>query len=84
MPYIKEELRTFYDGQLINITDIKTKGELEYIIFKLMKIYMSNKKYNYSNLHDAVYGCIHVGDEFRRRYLDEREDEARLNNGDIE
>ena len=84
MPYIKEELRTFYDGQLSNIIDIKTKGELEYIIFKLMKIYMGNKKYNYSNLHDVCYSAMHCADEFRRRFLDEREDSARLENGDIE
>ena len=79
MPYIKKELR--YYGQ--SPDRIVTKGELEFYIFKLMKIYMRDKEYNYSNLHDCVYACQHVSDEFRRRFLDKREDEALKKNGDI-
>ena len=44
---------------------------------------MVGKIENYSNLHDATYACQHVSDEFRRRFLDKREDQAMQINGDI-
>ncbi len=83
MPYIKNEDRDKYDFTLLEIDKIETKGELEYCIFKLMKIYMEDKEYRYSNLHDCVYAAQHCADEFRRRYLNIREDKAIIQNGDI-
>jgi len=86
MPYIQMVDRKSYDKYLDGIKeiDIETKGQLEYCIFKLMKIYMQHKKVNYSNLHDTTYAAMHCADEFRRRFLDAREDEARNTNGDID
>jgi len=87
MPYIKQNLRLKYNEYLDEILDhkngIPTKGELEYCIFKLMRIYMKDKQYRYSTIHDCVYAAMHCADEFRRRYLDKREDEAKEENGDI-
>lgn len=83
MPYIEVSEREKFDKLLKNIITINTKGELEYILFKLLKIYMVGKTENYSNLHDATYAAQHVSDEFRRRYLDKREDYAIQKNGDI-
>ena len=82
MPYIKEELRKRYTA-LDLLPEIPTKGELEYCIFKLMKKYMSTRDYRYSNLHDTIYAAAHCADEFRRRFLDEREDTAIIKNGDV-
>jgi len=48
-----------------------------------MKQFMSTREYRYSTLHEAVYAVMHCADEFRRRYLDKREDEAMNTNGDI-
>ena len=48
-----------------------------------MKKYMSTRDFRYSNLHDCVYAAIHCGDEFRRLYLDVRENQARESNGDV-
>jgi len=84
MPYITKFLRTIYDTVLDKIKSIASKGDLEYCVFKLMKIYMKTRKYRYSNLHDCVYAVQHCADEFRRRYLDKRENEARKTNGDVE
>lgn len=84
MPYILEEDRTKFDVHLNKIQEVATKGELEYCIFKLMKIFMYNKEVRYSTLHDCVYACIHAGEEFKRRFLDVREDEAIKSNGDID
>ncbi len=87
MPYIKKELRKKYDQYLEEITDhlngIPTKGDLEYCVFKLMKIYMNDKEERYSTLHDCTYAVMHCADEFRRRFLDKREDDAKEENGDI-
>jgi len=83
MPYISDEDRIQFDVVLDRLPEIKTKGELEYILFRTLKIYMDDRKYKYGELHDAVYACAHVSDEFRRRYLDKREDEAIQCNGDI-
>lgn len=84
MPYIDLENRKDYDEILNQIAIIKSKGELEYCIFKLMKRYMADKEYRYSNLHDTVYASQHCADEFRRRYLDVRENRAKETNGDID
>ena len=83
MPYIKKELRGGYDIIIDNLPKIENKGDLEYCIFKLIKKYMSNREYRYSTLHEAVYATIHAGEEFKRRYLDERENQAIVENGDI-
>jgi hypothetical protein len=83
MPYIEQHIRPFYDGVLNELQEIKTKGDLEYCIFKLMLIYMKNRKGNYSNLHDCAYAAQHCCDEFRRRLLDTREDYAIETNGDL-
>jgi hypothetical protein len=45
--------------------------------------YMKNKKIRYVNLHDCVYAATHCADEFRRRFLDAREEDAREKDGDI-
>ena len=83
MPYIKKELKKQYDIRLNRLPEINTKGELEYCIFKLMKKYMSTREPKYTNLHDTVYAAAHCADEFRRRYLDKREDQALEVNGDV-
>jgi len=86
MPYIKLDDRRKYS----NITDqiakseIETKGDLEYLVFSLMKKFMSTREQRYSTLHEVVYAVMHCADEYRRRYLDKREDEARETNGDVE
>jgi hypothetical protein len=60
-----------------------TKGELEYCIFSLMVKYYAAREWNYTNLHDCCYAAQHCADEFRRRFLDKREDAARVENGDV-
>jgi len=84
MPYIKRELRESYDKALKDFPYINTKGDLEYCIFKLMQYYMTDREKRYSTLHEVVYAVMHCADEYRRRFLDKREDEAREANGDIE
>jgi len=85
MPYIDSIQRQKFSSVLYDLSNIKiiSKGELEYLLFFILRMYMSDRKICYSELHDTVYACQHVADEFRRRFLDKREDEAIKNNGDI-
>ncbi len=84
MPYIKQENRKVYDEVLNQMPVIKTKGDLEYCVFKLMTQFMKFREFKYSTLHEVVYAVMHCADEYRRRFLDKRENEAREANGDIE
>jgi hypothetical protein len=88
MPYVddirrKDKLDPLLGHQIRTMPEIETKGDLEYYVFLLMKKYMSTRASKYSNLHDTVYAIMHCADEFRRRYLDKREDDAREANGDV-
>lgn len=86
MPYIKNTDRKkylFVTKQIECLPEIETKGDLEFLVFTLMMKYMSTKEKRYTTLHDCTYAVQHSSDEFRRRFLDKREDEARETNGDI-
>lgn len=87
MPYINNTQREKYTNiglTIQNLPEIETKGDLEFLVFMLMKKYMKTRESRYATLHDAVYAVQHCADEFRRRYLDKREDKAKLENGDID
>lgn len=84
MPYIKDEDRPKFSNILSQLPDFETKGELEYCVFYLMQKFMDNRLFKYSPLHACVYAVQHCADEFRRRFLDMREDDARITNGDID
>jgi len=87
MPYINPNQREKYSiikNAIKLSTGIETKGDLEYLVFLLMKKFMKTRQFRYLDLHDVVYAVQHCADEFRRRFLDKREDEAREINGDID
>ena len=86
MPYVDKNSRDKYkdvDKAISQISEITTKGDLEYLVFRLMVKFMATREKRYSTLHDVVYAVAHCSDEYRRRFLDKREDEARESNGDI-
>jgi len=83
MPYIDQNDRSKFQSVLDKLPRMKSKGELEFCIYRLMQLYMADREERYSDLHDTVYAAAHCADEFRRRRLDARENEARLMNGDV-
>lgn len=83
MPYIAPEGRPQFDEFLRQIKAIPTKGDLEYCMAVLMDIFMQTHNWKYTDLHDCAYAAQHMCDEFRRLFLDKREDEARATNGDV-
>jgi hypothetical protein len=87
MPYIDQNSRGKYakiTNQIYDLEKIETKGDLEYLVFVLMQKFMKTREFRYSTLHEVVYAVMHCADEYRRRFLDKREDEARIKNGDVE
>ena len=86
MPYVDKDSRKKYeivDKEIASLDSIETKGDLEYLVFRLMVKFMVTREKRYSTLHDVVYAVAHASDEYRRRYLDVRENEALEANGDI-
>jgi hypothetical protein len=83
MPYILPEERERFDNAIDQMPIMGNKGELEYVLFSLMVRYMGDRPVKYSTLSDCTYAAMHCADEFRRRFLDQRENEARIANGDI-
>jgi hypothetical protein len=86
MPYISAQDREKYleiDKAIGRLSEITTKGDLEFLVFRLMVKFMGTREKRYSTLHEVVYAVQHCADEYRRRFLDKREDVALSDNGDI-
>lgn len=83
MPYIKQKDREKFKNALELMPKFENKGELEYVVFYLMMHYMKYNAFRYTVLHDITYAVVHCADEFRRRWLDKRETQAREENGEI-
>ena len=84
MPHINEEQKKKYRALIeeISFTTIHEKGDLEFLVFILIKQFMLTREHRYATLHDAVYATIHSAEEYKRLYLDKREDEAINKNGE--
>jgi len=85
MPHITSLDKTKYNhiiNAIFSSQIIETKGDLEFLVYQLMKKYMSSRPRKYLTLHDAVYGTIHSAEEFKRLHLDKRENEAISENGE--
>lgn len=93
MPYIKEELRPYFDPMVDDIIDqviagVEAKqivekdvaGIITYITFRLCrKFYEEGKWYDRMDVKKI---CESVWDEFNRRFNQPKEDEAIKRNGD--
>lgn len=84
MPHINDSQKEKYSELLYRLheTTIHNKGELEFLVFRLMRQYMKTREMRYSDLHEVVYAVIHSAEEFKRLYLDKREDQAIAENGE--
>jgi hypothetical protein len=84
MPHISQVDRQKYVTLLSEIlrTEIETKGDLEYLVYNLMKQFMATREKRYATFHEAVYATVHCAHEFERLYLDKREDKAISDNGE--
>ena len=87
MPYIKRKTRALYGGVLnrIDTIGIKTEGDLEFLICSLQDTFMTGKGkgFRYTWLRRCWGATAHAAHEFRRRFLDRREDDAFWENGEV-
>jgi hypothetical protein len=91
MPYIKQEDRKKYDDNIASIVEVllstdedSAKGELNYIIYSIIKKYIISKGERYFRYNDFVGGVLSCCQmELYRRLVEPYEDKAKDKNGDV-
>ena len=78
MPYITQQARAELRSRRP-----QNKGELNYVITKLIMEYIEYKGLSYQNLSDAAAALSDCRDEFYRRIIAPYEDQAIQRNGDV-
>lgn len=85
MPYIKKIDREKFEESLHDIAiNIKSKGEFNYCIYKLMKLFIYYNKENYDNYATCMSSVVGALLEFNRREISEYEDRKIEENGDVD
>ena len=83
MPYIPLEDRAKFTDMFCNIPELKSPGELNYLVTEICKDYIKDKGLSYQTLNDilgALEGCKL---EFYRRQVAPYEDGKIQANGDV-
>jgi uncharacterized secreted protein with C-terminal beta-propeller domain len=82
MPYIKKEIRHKMDRVIDAMAkeDVKVNGDLNYILYKYCRYFISPSYNNYKNFCGELRQCA---TEIERRILAPYEDEKREENGDV-
>lgn len=82
MPYIKKEKRYKMDRVIDAMAkeDVKADGDLNYILYKFCRYFISPSYNNYKNYIGELRQCAA---EIERRILADYEDEKIIENGDI-
>lgn len=82
MPYVKPEIREDLDEIVEHMNDlgIRADGDLNYILFKFCKKYVSPSYNNYKNFIGELNEC---SNEIRRRILSKYEDKKIEENSDV-
>lgn len=92
MPYIKPEAREYYRNhgaldelsQALNKINLEeAKGDLNYIIFYLVRKYIQERGLGYFKISTMIGALEDCADELRRRVLHPYEDSCIKKNGDI-
>ena len=85
MPYIKKEKRQEMDENISNLLlQIKSKGDLNYVICELVGRLILSTGISYTNISEKI-GAVHDAEqELRRRILSIYEDRKLLENSDVE
>lgn len=83
MPYITQADRLKFDAALEQLPPAETKGELNYLITKLMIQYLMHHGMSYTTLSDISNTPEEAAAEFRRRVTASYEDSKIDANGDV-
>jgi uncharacterized secreted protein with C-terminal beta-propeller domain len=82
MPYIKKEIRHKMDRVIDAMAkeDVKVNGDLNYILYRYCRYFISPSYNNYKNFCGELRQCA---TEIERRILAPYEDEKIIENGDV-
>ena len=85
MPYIRKEDRERLNPliDLLDGQDIRTAGELNYLITMLTHRFLNQKPENYQSYNDAIGALEGAKLELYRRHVAPYEDEKIKENGDV-
>lgn len=85
MPYIVRTRREAFQGFLEKVKDLRidTAGELNFLITKLMLIYLEQHGENYRILNEIMGAASCAQKEFYRRQIVPLEDIKCADNGDV-
>ena len=85
MPYIKQEDRARFENlvRTMHLTDVKTAGELNYLITQLVHSFLESKAQSYQNYNDALGALEGSKIELYRRHIGIYEDLKINQNGDV-
>lgn len=85
MPYIKPEDRTKFEYLLKNmrLAEIKTAGDLNYLLTQLTHSFLSQKTHSYQSYNDAMGALEGAKLELYRRYVAPYENTKIKTNGDV-
>jgi hypothetical protein len=85
MPYIKQEDRANFEAfvGLLQAQDIRTAGELNYLITMIAHKYLNSKPESYQMYNDAIGALEGAKLELYRRHVSEYEDVKIKENGDV-
>jgi hypothetical protein len=82
MPYVIQDKRSKLNDVVYTMAaaDIKADGDLNYVLFKYCKDYITPSYNNYKNFLGELNECA---EEIRRRLLSKYEDKKIEENGDV-
>ena len=84
MPYIKQDDRHTFESHIQNLAaDAKNAGDLNYIITKMLHLYIKKKGLRYSNCNEVIGGLECCKLEMYRVLVGRYEDEKIVENGGV-
>ena len=83
MPYIRDDQRGRFDKLLKCSEDIQNAGEANYVLTKILSLYLKRKGQNYQNINEVIgiLECCKL--EYYRRCAANYEDSKIQENGDV-
>ena len=85
MPYIKTEDRARFEFLVrdMHLVDIRSAGELNYLITQLVHAFLGQKPQSYQNYNDALGALTGSSMELYRHKISDYEDVKISENGDV-
>ena len=84
MPYIKPEDKPQFEDSIQTLANkLRNPGDINYVITKLVQLYVKNKGLKYENLNQVVGALECCKLELYRRLIGPYEDTKIVENGDV-